>query len=284
MNNGAGGPYYEVIDARHGGVALDLGKLFERRYLIYLFFRRDFVLRYKQTIFGPLWLLIQPLLTMIVYVIVFSKIARIPTDNIPPPLFYISGIIRCNYFTNNLGNTSNIFNENAHIFSKIYFPRLVIPMARVLTSLVGFAIQFALFIAIYLYFTRSADDLSPNFSVLLLPLILLVMCMISLGIGLILSALISKYRDLRFLIGFGLQLLMFGSPVIYPLSFVPADYRYLIEFNPLSHLFELFRYSLFGTGEISLYGLSYGLVFALFILAAGIFIFNKTESRFIDTI
>lgn len=283
-NESASVEWTEIIDNQHASVRSNLARLFNHGYLVFLFFKRDFIVRYKQTVFGPLWMLIQPLLTMMVYVIIFSKIARIPTDNVPPPLFYISGIIIWSFFSTNLSTNANIFNENAHIFGKIYFPRLVIPLSRVLSSLTGYLIQLAIFIVIYIYYSSQASQISPNIHLLCIPLILLLLAMISLGTGLLLSSLISKYRDLKFLINFGLQLLMFATPVIYPMSFVPQEYRLLIACNPVSHLVEYYKFSLFSTGQYDLNGLLYSTVFAIVVLIAGVLVFNKTETRFIDTI
>ena len=265
---------------------LNLKEVWHYRDLMLLFVKRDFVAQYKQTILGPLWHFIQPVFTTIVFLMVFGNIAGIPTDGVPPILFYMSGITLWNYFSACLSNTSNTFVANAGIFGKVYFPRLVIPVSVVLSNLVRLGIQFGLLLLIILfYFLRGETQLHFGASWLLLPVLVLLMAGIGLGVGIIISSLTTKYRDFTVLIGFAVQLLMYATPVAYPLSYLKSkNFAYLIEWNPLSAVMEGFRYALFGVSSFDMPSLLYPSVFMIVVLFIGTMIFSKVERTFMDTV
>jgi lipopolysaccharide transport system permease protein len=252
--------------------------------LLMLFVKRDIVTVYKQTLLGPLWFFIQPILTTITFMFVFGNLAGISTDGIPQILFYLSGITIWNYFNELLTQTSKTFTENAPIFGKVYFPRLILPLSKVISNLLKFGIQFGLFLIVLTVFLIKGSDISPNFHIIFVPILLLMMGGIGLGFGLISSALTTKYRDLTFLITFGVQLLMFASPVIYPMSSLSPEYQQILWFNPLTSILEAFKYSFLGSGYFEWQWLAYSGGFTLFILALGALIFNKIEKSFIDTV
>jgi lipopolysaccharide transport system permease protein len=263
---------------------LRLRELWHSRDLIQLFVRRDFVAAYKQTILGPLWYLIQPLLTTIIFTVIFGGIAKLPTDGLPQFLFYMSGTIIWTYFANCLIKTSDTFISNTDLFGKVYFPRLAVPLSILISNLISFAIQFVFFLAFMLFFGVRGSMLHPNGLILLTPLLLLLMAGLGFGFGIIVSALTTKYRDLRFLVQFGVQLLMYATPVIYPISFVPSRFRLLIQFNPLSAVVEIFRYAYLGGGTVNLAELAYSFVFMLVVIILGALIFNRVEATFMDTV
>jgi lipopolysaccharide transport system permease protein len=264
---------------------VNLGELWTYRDLLILFVRRDFIAQYKQTILGPLWNVIQPILTTVMFLLIFGKIANIPTDGIKPILFYMSGITIWNYFQACLMNTSNTFITNAAIFGKVYFPRLVIPLSVILSNLVRFGIQFLLLFAAMLYYSYNGYPLHITFNWLLIPFILFLMAGTGLGLGIIISSLTTKYRDLTVLMTFAIQLGMYATPVAYPLSFLShSRYRLLISLNPLSSLLEGFRYALFGAGTFTLGGLLYTVCFMVISLFFGVLLFNKVERSFMDTV
>ena len=284
MKNLADTTWDHVITSRRSLLDIRLREIFDYRDLLYLFVKRDIVIVYKQTIFGPIWYFIQPLLTMIVYIIVFGNIARIPTDGIPSPVFYLAGIIMWNYFNDCFMNTSDVFHQNAAIFGKIYFPRIIIPLSKVISGLIQFFIQsllFALVLAFYLY---KGTEIEPQISLVLIPYLLLLMACLGMGAGLIFSALTAKYRDLKFLITFGVQLLMYATPVIYPMSIIPEKYRAFILWNPLAHIIESFKYAVLGVGENSFVSMFYATTVTIILLVTGVIIFNKTEQTFADTV
>ena len=265
---------------------LNLREVWRYRDLMMLFVKRDFVAQYKQTILGPLWHLIQPLFTTIVFLMVFGNIAGIPTDGVPPVLFYMSGITIWNYFSSCLTNTSNTFVANAGIFGKVYFPRLVIPVSVVLSNIVRLGIQFGLLLGVMVfYWIRGEAQVHIGLSWMLLPLLVLLMAGIGLGVGIIISSLTTKYRDFTVLIGFAVQLLMYATPVAYPLSFLKSkNFAYLIEWNPLSAVVEGFRYALFGVSSFDMSSLIYPSVFMVVVLFIGTMIFSKVERTFMDTV
>lgn len=255
------------------------------RDLLGMFIKRDVITVYKQTILGPLWYLLQPILTTLVFMLVFGKIAKLSTDGMPQVLFYLSGVTMWNYFQESFNSTSKTFRENATLFGKVYFPRLIMPFAKVCSALIKFFIQMALFLAVFIYFLiKSPEVLNPNRTIYLLPLYLFLMAILGLGFGLLFTSLTSKYRDLNFLIQFGIQLLMYASPVIYPLSSIPSQHKMLIYLNPLSSLIEGFRYAFLGSGIFRLDLLIYTSVASVIILFIGIIIFSRTERNFIDTV
>ncbi len=262
---------------------LRLGELWNYRDLLVLFVRRDFVTVYKQTILGPLWFFIQPLLTTITFTIIFGNVAQLSTDGAPKLVFYMAGITLWSYFSTCLTNVSGVFNTNAGIFGKVYFPRLIMPLTIVISNLMKFFVQFLLFIGFVIYFTLQ-DQITPNNWILLTPFIIILMALISMGIGLILSAMTTKYKDLNHLIGFGIQLFMYATPVIYPSSSVPENYAWIVNLNPLVGLFDYMRYAYLGVGSFSLQTLVYPILFSIGILFLGVLIFNKTQKTFMDTV
>jgi lipopolysaccharide transport system permease protein len=262
-------------------------ELWHYRDLLILLVRRDFVSFYKQTILGPLWFFIQPLFTTVIFTFVFGNLAQISTDGLPGPLFYMAGITAWNYFADCLTKTSTVFTSNAGIFGKVYFPRLIMPLSIVLSNLIRFGVQMALFVFFMVYYTLQGADFSPNWSILLFPYLLLLMAMLGLGLGMIISAMTTKYRDLSFLIGFGIQLLMYGTTVIYPLSVVQQKYpkyEYLISLNPMTAIIETFRFGFLGEGSFNWFSLSICSIFTFIIMVIGVVIFNKVERNFIDTV
>jgi len=247
----------EVINPKRSIFDINFKEIWRYRDLIMLFVRRDFVSIYKQTILGPLWLFIQPLFTTLTFFFVFNRIAKIPTDNIDPILFYLSGITLWNYFSDCFSKTSNTFVANAGIFGKVYFPRLATPISIVISNLIKLGIQIILFVAIMIYQILFNDaEININSHILILPFLILLMAVMGLGLGIIFSALTTKYRDLTFLLTFGIQLFMYATPIIYPLSFTSGKLHYLISLNPLTPIMESFRYAFFGIGSFDWTGLT----------------------------
>jgi lipopolysaccharide transport system permease protein len=263
---------------------LNLRDVWNYRDLLWLLVRRDFVSLYKQSILGPLWFFIQPILTTVMFTIVFGNLAAIPTDGLPKPLFYLAGITAWNYFADCLTKTSSVFRDNAHIFGKVYFPRLIMPLSIVISSLIRFSIQLILFIVAIIYYKVTGFDFSPNSMLFLFPYILMLMAALGLGLGMVISAMTTKYRDLIFLVTFGVQLLMYATTVIYPLSAVPEKYRLLIQYNPLTPIIETFRYGFLGEGSFSVPYLAYATIVTAVIFFFGIITFNKVEKNFVDTV
>lgn len=263
---------------------LHLGDLWRYRDLVMLFVWRDFVSFYKQTILGPLWFVIQPLLTTLTFTVIFGNIAQLSTDGLPKILFYLSGITAWNYFSDCLLKTSETFTANSNLFGKVYFPRLAVPVSIVISNLIKFGIQLGLFLGFYFYFLGRGTAAHPTSALLLMPLLVLLMAGLGLGSGIIVSALTTRYRDLRFLVQFGTQLLMYSTPVIYPLSKLPAEYRWIMLANPMTPVIETFRYAFLGTGTFSWNLLGISAAVTLLILAAGVLLFNKVERTFMDTI
>ena len=276
-----------VITPKSKLLSLDLHEVWRYRDLLMMYVKRDIVTLYKQTILGPVWYIIQPLLTTIMFMFVFGGIAGIPTDGLPQPLFYMAGILCWNYFSECLTRCSETFNANQHIFGKVYFPRLVVPLSIALSSLLKMAIQFALFIAIYIIYVCQgvAPQITPYS--LLLPLLVLMLAGLGLGFGLLISSLTTKYRDFRFLISFGVQLWMYITPVIYPLSVLKnnyPDYVWAIVINPLTSIIEVFKLGFLGQGTFEWSYFLYSLVFTLVILTLGMITFNKVQRSFMDVI
>lgn len=274
----------EVIEPRGGLLDLRLGEVWRYRDLVMLFVRRDFVSTYKQTILGPIWFFIQPLLTTVTYVIIFGNVAQLSTDGMPMLLFYMAGVTIWNYFAQTLTTTSTVFTANAHIFGKVYFPRLTMPLSIVVSNLVRFAIQLALFLGFWVYYLLTSDVVRPNALLLLTPILVVLMGLLSLGMGMVFSAMTTKYRDLSMLLGFGVQLFMYATPVIYPLSRVPAKYQWVIMANPVSAIVETFRYGFLGAGTFSWVHLAYSAAVTVLILLVGTVVFNKVEKSFTDTV
>ncbi len=275
-----------VIKPRSSIFKLNLKEIWHYRYLLVMFVKRDILSVYKQTILGPIWFFIQPILTTIVFVVIFGNIAKISTDGLPQVLFYLAGITIWNYFAEILSTTSNTFVTNASIFGKVYFPRLVLPLSKVISGLIKFGIQFLLFILALTYFLLKGSAVHPDFLNIIIytPVVLIIMAALGLGLGLILSSLTTKYRDLTFLITFGIQLGMYATPIIYPLSAIHSKYRILIELNPMTSLVETFRNIYLGAGDLNWKGLTYSFGFTAVILVLGIIIFNQVEKTFMDTV
>lgn len=273
-----------VIRPKSSWFDIDLVGLWNYRDLIWLFVRRDFVAIYKQTVLGPLWFLLQPLFTTVVFTIIFGKVAKIPTDGVPPFLFYMTGVVAWNYFSGCLMNTSNTFVGNASIFGKVYFPRLVVPISVVISNVLTFIIQFGLLLSFISWFYLKGVPVKPGLWMLFTPLMIIHMAALGLGTGILISSLTTKYRDLTFAVGFGAQLWMYATPVVYPLSQVPAKWQWLAALNPMTAIVETFRHAFLGSGSIdfSLLGVSIGMTFL--ILIAGILFFSRVEKTFMDTV
>ncbi len=263
---------------------LKLKDTWEYRDLLWLLVRRDFVSFYKQTILGPLWFFIQPLFTTIIYTFVFGNIAGISTDALPKPLFYMAGITAWNYFSDCITKTSTVFRDNATIFGKVYFPRLIMPLSIVISNLVRFGVQMLLFFLFMGYYALQGAAIHLNIYALLFPLLIFLMAALGLGAGMIISALTTKYRDLAFLVTFGIQLLMYATTVIYPLTSAPVKYKWLIIANPITAIIETFRFGFLGTGSFGWPMLGYSTLLTLVILICGILIFTKVEKNFVDTV
>jgi len=276
----------EVITPRASFFDLKLRELWKYRDLIFLFVKRDFASQYKQTVLGPVWHLIQPILTTAMFFVLFNRIAKIPTDNLPPAIFYMSGITIWNYFSACFTGTSSTFVSNAGIFGKVYFPRLVLPLSLVCSNIIRFGIQMSLLIAVMIFYSiTGAYTFNLGVHTLLMPVVLLIMGLFGLGTGIIISSLTTKYRDLTVLISFGVQLLMYVTPVAYSLSYVEkSSYRLLIKANPLTSLIETFRYSVLGTGTLDMSLFVYSCACALFAILIGMLLFNRVEKSFMDTV
>lgn len=273
-----------VIEGKSSLFDLQFQDVWRYRDLLLMFVKRDFISFYKQTILGPLWFFIQPIFTTIVFTFVFGNLAGISTDGLPQFLFYLSGITAWNYFSDCLTKTSTVFKDNANIFGKVYFPRLIMPLSIVVSNLVRFGVQFALFLAMMLYFYFKGANFQVTSVVLLFPVLIILMAMLGLGLGLMITAMTTKYRDLAFLVTFGVQLMMYGTTVIYPLSAAPEKYKWLIALNPMTFIIETFRFGFLGQGDFSWNGLLYTTLVTFVVFIVGVVIFNRTEKNFVDTI
>ncbi len=264
---------------------LNLREVWRYRDLLMMYVKRDIVTFYKQTILGPLWFVIQPVLTTLMFMFVFGNLAGISTDGIPQPIFYFSGIILWNYFADCLTRNSRVFIDNQGVFGKVYFPRLVVPISVAISNLVRFLIQFVIFAILYAYYFFQPENIvQPNIHILLLPLLILMAAGLSLGFGIIFSSMTTKYRDLAFLLTFAVQLWMYITPVIYPLSTIPADKQWLILINPMSAVIETFKFAAIGQGVFSWLHIGYSFAFMIVLLFTGIIVFNKIEKSFMDTV
>jgi lipopolysaccharide transport system permease protein len=273
----------EVIQPKKSVFQLNLSEIWNYRDLIWIFVRRDIVSVYKQTVLGPLWFFLGPIFTVFTFVFVFNQIAKISTDNIPAPLFYLAGTTLWNYFQACITGTSSTFISNANIFGKVYFPRLVSPISMVISNLLKFGIQLLMFLCFWFYYLAQGT-IHPNAYIALLPLLVLLMGGMALGVGIIISSLTTKYRDLSYFIGFGITLIMYATPVIYPVSAIPEMYKPFVIYNPIAPIIETFRYGFTGSGYFSWNGLIYSSVFTLFVLLIGTVLFNKIERTFMDTV
>jgi lipopolysaccharide transport system permease protein len=274
------------ISAHSGWLDLHLKDIWRYRDLLRMFVWRDFVAVYKQTILGPIWFFIQPLLTTATFTIIFSGVAKLSTDGLPPLLFYLAGTAPWNYFATCLTKTSTTFKDNASLFGKVYFPRLITPLSIVISTLMQFLIQFLTLGIALIWFLWSGYDIQPNWTGIILgtPALILLLGGLGLGFGIIISSLTTKYRDLAFLITFGVQLAMYATPVVYPLSTVPEKYRLWLELNPMTGIIEAFRAIFLGAGCFSWSLLSYSSGVTLVVLFLGVVVFNRVEKTFMDTV
>ena len=268
-------------------LSIDLHEIWQYRDLLTMYVKRDIITFYKQTILGPLWFIIQPLFTTIMFMFVFGGIAGISTDGIPQAVFYLAGLVCWNYFQDCLSKCSDTFNANQAIFGKVYFPRLVVPLSIVISNLIKMTIQFALFLVVYIYYFASGVDFHINATICLVPLLIMMLGGLGLGFGMIISSMTTKYRDLRFLITFGIQLWMYATPVIYPLSVMKETYPkyiWVLVANPLTAILETFKYAFTGVGVFNWLYLGYSFAFTIIILTFGIIIFNRVQRSFMDVI
>lgn len=273
-----------IIKPKRSLFSLDLMQLWRYSDLMFLFVKRDFVAAYKQTILGPLWFLIQPILTTITFVVIFGNVAKISTDGMPHILFYMSGIVLWSYFSECLTRTSDTFAGNTGLFGKVYFPRLVVPMSIIVSSLIRLSIQLLLFFCFWGYYYSKGIQIHLNSASLYFPFLLILMAGHGLGLGIIISSMTTKYRDLRFLVQFGVQLLMYASPIVYPLSSVPEKYHWILLLNPMTSIIETFKFGFLGIGVFHLHYLLYNFLAMIAILSFGLLIFNKVEKSFMDTV
>ena len=273
-----------IIKPRNRLFEVDFREIWQYRDLYTLFVKRDIITQYKQTILGPAWFLIQPALTTLMYMVVFGGIAKIPTDGLPQPMFYLAGIVCWQYFSTCLTTTSNTFTTNAGIFGKVYFPRIIVPLSRVTSNLVRLVIQLVLFALVYLYYIAMGVTVAPNGYILLLPFLIFTLAGLALGVGIIVSSLTTKYRDLTVLFTFVVQLWMYATPIIYPLSTMPEKYRWIMALNPVTAIVEAFKYGTMGAGTFSWAHLSYSFVVMVLLLGIGIVVFNKVQRSFMDTV
>ncbi|KIQ18724.1 ABC transporter permease [Flavobacterium sp. MEB061] len=286
-NNNVSNDWLFEITPKNKFFSLNLKEVWQYRDLLFLFVKRDVITVYKQTVLGPLWYLIQPLFTSVTFTIIFNNVAGINTGTVPPFLFNLAGITVWNYFTACLNGTSDTFKSNAGIFGKVYFPRIITPLSVVISNLIKFGIQFLIFIAFYCYYYLIGTDLSLNGLVLFFPVLIIIMGILGLGLGMLISSMVTKYRDFSYLVGFGIQLLMYLSAVMYPMELIKdklPKYGWLVEYNPLAYIIETARYMLLDVGEISIPGLLYTLVLTIAVFFIGLLVFNKTEKSFIDTV
>lgn len=273
-----------IIDPPAGWFSLNLREVWRYRDLLLMLVHRDFVSLYKQTILGPLWFLIQPIMTTLMFTLVFKNIAGISTDGLPAILFYLAGITCWGYFSESLTKTSETFTSNTNIFGKVYFPRIIVPLSIVVSNLLKFAVQFALFLVFLVYYQVAGYEIGLNVVALWFPLLIVLMASLGLGMGMIISSLTTKYRDLRFLLQFATQLAMYATPVIYPASTLPEKYQWIIQLNPLTPILEAFRYGFLGAGQFSVLHLAYSTAFAAVIMLVGTLMFNRVEKTFMDTV
>jgi lipopolysaccharide transport system permease protein len=276
--------YQIIIEPNRHWLRFDWRPLWEYRDLLILMVRRDFLAKYKQTVLGPVWFVLQPLMTTAMFVVVFSKVARMSTDGLPPILFYFCGLLAWNYFQQNIIAGAATFTANAHIFGKVYFPRLILPLSTVISNLFAFALQLVMFLAIYVYYKSTGVPLTLNWSIALVPVLIMATAALSLGVSLWMSSLTAKYRDLIHLFQFLTQLWMFATPLIYPLSSVEGKWKLVASLNPMAAIVELFRYALLGVGSPSTFAVGCSIGFTLITLITGILAFQRTERTFIDTV
>lgn len=273
----------EEIKADSSLFSINFKELWHYRDLLLMLLKRDFITFYKQTILGPVWFFVQPILTSLIYLVLFGQVAKLSTDGLPQLAFYLAGITIWNYFSDALVKTSSVFQSNASIFGKVYFPRLIMPLSIVFSGLLKFGVQFLLFIAVVVYYSFT-NQIQPNLWILMTPLLILLMAGFALGLGMIFSSMTTKYKDLSFLLAFGIQLYMYATPVVYPISAMPEKYRWIVDANPLTGIFECFRYGYLGSGHFEPSSLIYTTLFVVVLLFVGVITFNKVEKGFMDSI
>lgn len=287
MNTPKDDSWLYTISAKHKLIDFNFKELWRYRDLLMLFVKRDITTVYKQTILGPLWYLIQPLFTALTFTLIFNKVANIDTGSVPPFLFNLAGISIWNYFKSCLTSTSSTFNSNAGIFSKVYFPRLISPLSLVFSNLIKFGIQMFIFVGFYIYYLSIGAEITVNSTLIFFPFLVILMGLMGLGLGMIISAMVTKYRDLNYLLNFGVQLLMYTSAVMYPLALMREKlprFAWLVEYNPVAYIIEAARFMLLSTGNFYITGLLFTTITTIIIVLVGMIIFNKTEKTFIDTI
>ncbi len=274
----------DIIGEQKGKVRLNVKEIWRYRDLLTLFVKRDFVTVYKQTILGPVWFLIQPIFTTLIYIAVFGRVAKLTPANVPPILFYLGSVSLWNYFADTLNVTSKTFTDNAAVFGKVYFPRMILPLSKVVSGLIKLVIQFGLFLIFWAYFVFVKQTVHPTYTMIYMPFFLLLLAVLSMGVGIIITSLTTKYRDLNFLISFAVQLLMYATPVIYPVSLVSSKRQIWLWLNPLTSIFEAFKYSFLGKGTLNYFWLGYSAVFTIIVFLFGLLMFSRVERRFIDTV
>ena len=274
----------EEIKSQNTLFSVNLKEVWHYRDLLLMLVKRDYVTFYKQTILGPIWFFVQPILTTIIYVILFGQVAKLSTDGLPQMAFYLSGVTIWSYFSDVLNKTAIVFQTNASIFGKVYFPRLIMPLSIVISGLMKFLIQFTLFVCVVLYFTFIKENIQPNFWILATPFLLFLMAAFALGLGMIFSSMTTKYKDLTMLLSFGVQLFMYVTPVVYTITSIPSQYKFIVRFNPLTSIFECFRYGYLGAGHFQPLSLVYSVISIFVLLAVGVVIFNRVEKSFMDTV
>jgi len=274
----------EEIKSQNTLFSINFKEVWHYRDLLLMLVKRDYVTFYKQTILGPIWFFVQPILTTIIYIILFGQVAKLSTDGLPQMAFYLSGVTIWSYFSDVLNKTAIVFQTNASIFGKVYFPRLIMPLSIVISGLMKFLIQFTLFVCVVLYFTFIKESIQPNFWILATPFLLFLMAAFALGLGMIFSSMTTKYKDLTMLLSFGVQLFMYVTPVVYTVTSIPSQYKFIVRFNPLTSIFECFRYGYLGAGHFQPLTLVYSTISIFILLAVGVLIFNKVEKSFMDTV
>ncbi len=273
-----------IIQPQSGWFDINIAEIIRYKDLIMLFVKRDFVSVYKQTILGPFWYLLGPIFSTVIYTIIFGNLAKISTEGVPHSVFYLSGIVTWNYFSLCLGRTSETLNANASLFGKVYFPRLTVPISLLVSSLISFSIQFIMFIGIWIFYLATDESIKPNAAILLLPVLLVHMAALGLGIGVIISSLTTKWKDLTYFMGPVMQVWMYGTPIVYPLSEVPANWKWIFIINPMTSIVETFRYAFFGIGGIELWNYLISVMITLVFLVMGLLIFGKAEKNSVDTV
>ena len=274
----------QIITPKRSILDFSLSSIIKHKDLLFSFVKRDLSSIYKQTILGPIWFIVSPLMTVLIMSLVFGRIANIPTDGVPKILFYLAGLTFWNYFSTNVNSISSTFQTNANLFGKVYFPRIIAPLSLLISNTFKFLIQLTLFLSIYLYFFLKTDLKSISQYIILLPLIILLLNMLAMGIGLFITSFSIKYKDLGLFMGFGMNMLFYITPIIYPISIVPKNLKWIIEYNPLTSLFEVLKLSFFSTGEFNPYSLVYSSISTLIVFTIGIIVFNKFQRNFADSI